>query len=162
MSDDLESLLERARSGDRDSLERLVEQIQGPVYNLALRMLWHPEDARDATQDILIRVITHLGSFRGDSRVQTWVYRVAANYLISARQGRVEAQGYTFDRFANDLHDGLAEVGADLLEARADLRVGEGLDLCFEIVGLVDERLDPFQLAVVRVDESGKEAKHGR
>ena len=71
MSDDLEPLLERARSGDRDSLERLVEQIQGPVHNLALRMLWHPEDARDATQDILIRVITHLGSFRGDSRVRT-------------------------------------------------------------------------------------------
>ena len=64
MRDNLEPLLERARSGDRDSLERLVEQIEAPVYNLALRMLWHPEDARDATQDILIRVITHLGLFR--------------------------------------------------------------------------------------------------
>ena len=119
MSDDLEPLLERARSGDRDSLERLLEQIQGPIYNLALRMLWHPEDARDATQDILIRVMTHLGSFRGDSRVRTWVYRVAANYLISARQGRVEAQTYTFDRFAKDLHDGLAE-GEDQDEWPAD------------------------------------------
>jgi RNA polymerase sigma factor (sigma-70 family) len=113
MSDDLAPLLDRARSGDRDSLERLVEQIQGPVYNLALRMLWHPEDARDATQDILIRVITHLGSFRGDSRVQTWVYRVAANYLISARQSRVEAQSYTFDRFAQELDEGLAEAGSE-------------------------------------------------
>jgi RNA polymerase sigma factor (sigma-70 family) len=110
MADDLETLLERARSGDRASLERLVEQLQQPVYNLALRMLWHPEDARDATQDILIRVITHLGSFRGDSRVQTWVFRIAANYLITARQSRVEAQAYTFDRFAADLHDGLRDV----------------------------------------------------
>jgi RNA polymerase sigma factor (sigma-70 family) len=110
MVDDLETLLEQARSGDRASLERLVEQLQQPVYNLALRMLWHPEDARDATQEILIRVITHLGSFRGDSRVRTWVFRIAANYLITARRGRVEAQGYTFDRFAADLHDGLAEV----------------------------------------------------
>ena len=140
MSDDLEPLLERARSGDRDSLERLVEQIQGPVYNLALRMLWHPEDARDATQDILIRVITHLGSFRGDSRVRTWVYRVAANYLISARQGRVEAQGYTFDRFANDLHDGLAEAGdqgewpADKALLLEEVKVGcmHGLLTCLD------------------------------
>ena len=113
MSNELEVLAERARAGNRESLEQLVEQIQGPVYNLALRLLWHTEDARDATQDILIRVITHLGSFRGDSRVQTWVYRVAVNYLITARQSRIEAQGYTFDRFANDLHDGLAEMEAE-------------------------------------------------
>lgn len=112
MRDELEQLVDRARNGDRDSLERLVAQIQGPVYNLALRMLWHPEEAKDATQDILIRVVTHLGSFRGDSRVRTWVYRVAANYLLTARQSRVEAQGYTFDRFGSDLQDGLADVAA--------------------------------------------------
>ena len=111
MRDNLEALADRARSGDRESLERLVDQIQRPVYNLALRMLWHPEDARDATQDVLIRVITHLGSFRGDSRFLTWVFRVTANYLITARQSRVEAQGYTFDRFANELYYGLAQVG---------------------------------------------------
>ena len=140
MSDDLEALLERARSGDRDSLERLVGQIQGPVYNLALRMLWHPEDARDATQDILIRVITHLGSFRGDSRVQTWVHRVAVNYLISARQSCVEAQSYTFDRFASELDDGLAEFGdegewpADKALLLEEVKVGcmHGLLTCLD------------------------------
>lgn len=108
MTDDLEALVARAREGDRDSLERLVVQIQRPVYNLALRMLWHPEDARDASQEILIRVVTHLSSFRGESEFLTWVYRIAANYLISARQSRVERQGLTFERFAEDLSDGLA------------------------------------------------------
>ena len=140
MRDDLEPLLERARSGDRDSLERLVERIQGPVYHLALRMLWHPEDARDATQDILIRVMTHLGSFRGDSRVQTWVYRIAANHLISARQSRVEAQRYTFDRFAIELDDGLAAVGdeaewpADKALLLEEVKVGcmHGLLTCLD------------------------------
>jgi RNA polymerase sigma factor (sigma-70 family) len=119
MPDDLEALVERARDGDRESLERVAEQVQGPIYNLALRMLWHPEDARDATQEILIRVITHLGSFRGDSRFLTWVFRVAANCLITARQSRVEAQAYTFDRFASELADGLADV-ADEGEWPAD------------------------------------------
>src|SRR4029434_5078901 len=97
-AEDVEARVGRSWDGDRESLERVVDQIQRPVYNLALRMLWHPEDARDATQDILIRVITHLGSFRGDSRFLTWV-RVAANSLITSRQSRVEGQGYTFDRF---------------------------------------------------------------
>jgi RNA polymerase sigma factor (sigma-70 family) len=113
MPDDLEALVALARDGDRESLERLVDCIQRPVYNLALRTLWHPEDAQDATQEILIRVITHLGSFRGDSRFMTWVFRVAANHLITARQSRVEAQAYTFDRFSNELHDGLAEIGEE-------------------------------------------------
>lgn len=72
--EDLETLVGRSREGDRASLERLVDHIQRPVYNVALRMLWHPEDAQDATQEILIRVITHLGSFRGDSRFLTWVF----------------------------------------------------------------------------------------
>lgn len=110
MSDELEMLVERARAGDRESLERVVAHMQRPIYNLALRMLWHPEDARDATQEILVRIITHLGSFRGDSRFLTWAYRISANYLVSARQSRVEAQGYTFPRFAEELHDGLADV----------------------------------------------------
>lgn len=120
MKDDLERLVAEARGGNRDSLERLVVQIQRPVYNLALRMLWHPEDARDASQEILVRVVTHLSSFRGDSRVLTWVHRIAANYLISARQTRVETQGLTFEQFAADLADGLSDRPAETREWPAD------------------------------------------
>ena len=47
-------------------------------------------------------------------------------------------------------------------EPRADLVVGQGLDLGLELVRLVDQRLDASDLAVVRVDEPGQEAKHGR
>jgi RNA polymerase sigma factor (sigma-70 family) len=118
--DDLEGLVAKARGGDRDSLEHLVVQIQRPVYNLALRMLWHPEDARDASQEILVRVVTHLSSFRGESGFLTWVYRIAANYLISTRQGRVERQGLTFDQFAEDLADGQADLPAESDEWPAD------------------------------------------
>ncbi len=113
VKDDLDTLVSEARAGNRDSLERVIVQIQRPVYNLALRMLWHPEDARDASQEILVRVVTHLSSFRGDSRFLTWVYRIAAHYLISARQSRIEAQGLTFEQFAADLGDGLSDLPAD-------------------------------------------------
>jgi RNA polymerase sigma factor (sigma-70 family) len=120
MSGDLETLVAEARAGSRDSLERLVAEIQRPVYNLALRMLWHPEDARDASQEILVRVVTHLSSYRGDARFLTWVYRVAANYLITARQSRIEARGLTFEAFAADLADGLSELPAGRDEWPAD------------------------------------------
>ena len=48
----LEELASRGREGDRAAVEQLVEYIQHRVYGLALRMLWHPEDARDASQEI--------------------------------------------------------------------------------------------------------------
>jgi RNA polymerase sigma factor (sigma-70 family) len=105
----LAGLVARARAGDGTSLEELVSRIQGRIYGLSLRMLWHPEDARDATQEILIRVITGLAGFRGESAFPTWVYRVAANYLLSARRSRLEEQRLTFEAFARDLDTGLSD-----------------------------------------------------
>src|SRR2546425_11397490 len=96
----LEDLVLRAQDGDRGSLETIVIWIQDKVYGLALRMLWHPEDARDAAQEILIRIVTRLGSFRGESAFLTWVYQVAVNHLLSVRASRLEEQRLTFDLFA--------------------------------------------------------------
>ena len=74
----LEEMVEQARDGNKAALENVIEQVQGRIYGLAIRMLWHPEDARDATQEILIRIITHLGDFQRQSAFMTWAYRVAA------------------------------------------------------------------------------------
>src|SRR5258706_1475612 len=112
MKEPLEDVVRGARDGDRESLERLVSGIQDRIYGLALRMLWHPEDARDATQEILIRIVTRLATFRGESSFSTWAHRVAANYLLSARKSRLEQQGYTFQRFGEDLDEGLSDVAA--------------------------------------------------
>jgi len=112
MNAPLESLARRAREGDPEALESLVSAIQDRVYGLALRMLWHPEDARDATQEILIRIVTRLGTFRGASSFSTWAYRVAANYLLTARKSRLEERTYTFQRFGAELDEGLSDAPA--------------------------------------------------
>jgi len=112
MNASLEGLARRAREGDREALESLVSAIQDRVYGLALRMLWHPEDARDAAQDILIRIVTRLSTFRGASSFSTWAYRVAANYLLTARKSRLEERNYTFQRFGDELDEGLSDDAA--------------------------------------------------
>lgn len=53
-------------------------------------MLWHPEDAKDATQEILLKVITNLSSFRFKSAVTTWAYPIATNYLLTTRKRRAK------------------------------------------------------------------------
>lgn len=104
----LDSLVEKAEAGDQAALEEIVRQIQDKIYALALRMLWHPEDAKDATQEILIRIITQLGNFKRESQFTTWVYRVASNYLLNARKSRVEQGSVSFQQFGQDLDTGLS------------------------------------------------------
>ncbi len=99
----LEHHVAKAKSGDRDALEAVILAVQNDIYGLALRFLWHPQDAEDATQEILIRVITGLGSFRGDSGFRTWVYRIACNKLLTLRKQRAEKVAMRFEEFADDL-----------------------------------------------------------
>lgn len=106
-----EALARRAADGDRDAVAALVRVLQRDVYALALRMLWHREDAEDATQEILVRVITRLGQFDFKSRLRTWVYRVATNYLLDVKKSCVERKKLTFTDFADDLMDGLSSEG---------------------------------------------------
>lgn len=112
--DTLEATVRRAQQGERAALEAVVRAIQPDVHKLALRFLCCPHDAEDASQEILIRVITGLSSFRGDSRFRTWVYRVASNVLLSLRPQRLEQQAWDFTGFAADLADGLID-GEDTL-----------------------------------------------
>ena len=105
---DLVDLVERSRGGDSAALEALIVEVRDPVHRLALRMTACPQDAEDATQEILIKVMTRLDSFRGDAAVTTWVYRVAANHLLDRAKSTTERLSMTFSRFADDLHTDLA------------------------------------------------------
>jgi RNA polymerase sigma factor (sigma-70 family) len=96
-----------AVAGNRAALERIVRALQGDIYGLALRMLCNREDAEDATQEILVRIVTHLAQFDSRSKLKTWVYRVAVNYILDFRKSAVERLHLSFESFAEDLMGGL-------------------------------------------------------
>ena len=105
-------LVARAVDGDKAALEEVVRLLQDPLYRLALRMTWRPADAEDATQEILIRVVTRLASWRGEAELLTWAYRIGVNYLLNLRRKTPrEAQQLSLDEFRADLADGLADAG---------------------------------------------------
>lgn len=87
-------IIQHCLAGDRAALETLVQAIQRRIYNVAVRFLWEPMDAEDATQEILIRVITHLASFRGESAFETWVHRIAVNHLLNLKRRPMEALSF--------------------------------------------------------------------
>ncbi|HJZ90949.1 MAG TPA: RNA polymerase sigma factor [Gemmataceae bacterium] len=93
-------LVELAQGGDRTALERLVLRHQAWVYNIAVRMVFDPHDAEDVTQEVLVKVITRLSTFRGDSSFRTWLYRIAANHVLNMRRRTAEDRAKTFADFA--------------------------------------------------------------
>jgi RNA polymerase sigma factor (sigma-70 family) len=107
----LEDIARRALDGDRDALDSLVRELQGDIYGLSLRMLWNREDAEDATQEILVRTVTRLSQFDFRSKLKTWVYRITVNYILDVKKSPVERLHLTFERFADDLLDGLSSDG---------------------------------------------------
>ncbi len=97
MDEKIEHFALVAKQGSKDGLEKLIEHIQDRIYNLSLRMLLYPSDAEDATQEILIKIITHLSDFKGKSRFSTWSYKIAVNYLLNIKKYKAREKNITFD-----------------------------------------------------------------
>jgi len=69
-----------------DGLRLLMDTYQEPLYLLLLRMLHHPDDARDLLQDTFIKAYRNIGKFRGQASLYTWLYRIATNEALSHLQ----------------------------------------------------------------------------
>jgi RNA polymerase sigma factor (sigma-70 family) len=94
-----EAIIKNCLAGDNKALELLIKNIQGQIYNLSVRFLWNPMDAEDATQEILIKIITNLATFKGQSAFETWAYRLASNYLINSKRNQTEEITFEIGEF---------------------------------------------------------------
>ncbi len=139
-SETLEALVSKAVAGDAHALDALVREVKDDIYGLAMRMLWHPADAEDATQEVLIRVVTGLASFEGRSKFRSWVYRVAVRGLLNWKRGRAEEHVMSFEDFGDDLERGLDASVADSLDGpersllRSEVRIActQAMLLCLD------------------------------
>ncbi len=112
-----------AADGDYAAMDALLRAIEPGVFNLAVRMLGNFDDARDASQEILLKVVTHLGGFRGEAAFSTWVYRIAHNHLLNAVTRSREAPEVSFDSIGDKLAQGL-----DYGRAQIPVRLVDALD----------------------------------
>ena len=103
-SDDL-ALVESARGGSLEALEKLVLRHQAWIYNIAVRMVFHPQDAEEVTQEVLVKAVTRLGAFRGDSAFRTWLYRITANHVLNIKRRGGELRPQTFASYAAAIND---------------------------------------------------------
>ena len=113
---EIQALIDKATAGDKKALETLVVGVQDIVFNLSLRMLGTFADAEDATQDILLKMITHLSSFRGDSLFTTWVFSIAVNHLKNYKKHMFARYPLSFEYYRDDIENGKTVDVPDLTQ----------------------------------------------
>ena len=115
------SLVDGLRAGSRDAFEQLYELYRARIYNLALRIVQSPEDARDITQDVFVKVYRRLpGSRLTDLQLKPWLYRVAVNACYDhLRTRKVHRDIDIGERHARDAR-GHLRAGRDDASGRAD------------------------------------------
>ena len=134
-------MVEQAKDGDRAALEKLVLRHQAWIYNIAVRMVFQPQDAEEVTQEVLVKVITQLSTFKGESQFRTWLYRIVANHVLNMQRRSAEMQTTTFARYGDaidrtpdlDLPDPkTVPVEVPLLVEEAKLSCTMGMLLCLD------------------------------
>jgi RNA polymerase sigma factor (sigma-70 family) len=121
------ALVGQAIVGDRVALEKLILRHQAWIYNIAVRMVFRPQDAEEVTQEVLVKVITKLSTFKGESTFRTWLYRIAANHVLNMKRRWAETRTTTF-----------ADYGA-AIDATPDLDLPDPNSVPVEVPLLVEE-----------------------
>ena len=119
----------KAVAGDKGALETVVLSVRDMVFNLSLRMLGSFSDAEDAAQDILLKIITHLSSFRGESAFSTWAFRIAANYLIDYKKHMFARHPLSFEYYGEDIEHGAIRDLPDLKQNAEESVLAEELKM---------------------------------
>ena len=134
-------LIDQALQGSREALEKLILRHQAWIYNIAVRMVFHTHDAEEVTQEVLVKAITRLSTFKGESQFRTWLYRIAANHVLNMKRRRGEAETQTFSSYAEAINDTPdldfpdpknIPVDVPLLVAEARISCTTGMLLCLD------------------------------
>ena len=80
------ALMEGLQQGAEEAYETLIQRYQQPIFNLTYRLVENPGDTKDVVQEVFLKVFRHIGSFRGQSSLKTWIYRIAVNEAHNHRR----------------------------------------------------------------------------
>ncbi|TGL62440.1 RNA polymerase sigma factor [Leptospira jelokensis] len=135
-------LIEKARTGDRRALDHLLRDVQSWIYNVIRRVLLNPQEAEDATQEVLLKLATNLAAYDPNrASFKTWAYRITVNYALNSKRGKLEELTTGFPGYANELNqmpdievptDELSNPENIVLVAEAKASCTLGMLLCLD------------------------------
>ena len=133
-------LIEQSLAGNKEALENLIKKYQDWIFNIALTFVGDKDESADLTQEVLIKIVTKLDSFKQESSFKTWVYRIVKNHFLNMKRGKYETNATTFEQFGQgldqlpneSLSDYSYEVEDKLLVKEAKISCMKGMLLCLD------------------------------
>ena len=141
-------LIKEAVDGNKMSLNKFLKIHQDYIFNIAFKILNDQRDAEDATQEVLIKLVTSLSKYDPErAKVRTWIYKITFNHVLSVKKSPYEQSQITFSKFF-DMLGGLPDIpipdeeinimGSTIEEAR--ISCTSGMLMCLDR----DERFDVY------------------
>ncbi len=131
------TLVKKSLLGDKDALNKLIQLHQPFIYNLAWKYTNDQEEAKDLTQEVFIKVITKLSTFKGKSSFKTWVYRIVVNQFLQTKRRPMEDRWGNFEAFSEELNaipspdlSPEEEIEQELRTRTARIRCMSGMLMC--------------------------------
>jgi len=129
-------LIERLRQGEELAYEELLRRFQQPVYNLVFRLMNDPSDANDVVQEVFLKVFRNVNSFRCQSSLKTWIYRIAVNEAHNHRRWfsrhRRQQVGLERDEREQGYQDTLSDPGRSPFDLAASQETHEMIERALE------------------------------
>ncbi len=130
-------LIRLVTDGNSEALNTLINRHKDFIYNISFRMFGNIEDAEDASQEIWIKVITKLSSFKNNSSLRTWLYRIAVNHILNFKKSNKEQALSSFkqhrtliEKLTSQEIDASYNVESTLLEQEIKVECMTGMLLC--------------------------------
>ncbi len=141
-------IIKRAQNGSESDFETLILSCQGKAYSIAYRYLKNQEDAMDALQESFIKAYRALGTFKGNSSFQTWIYRIVVNTcydMLRKKKSRIQADSL----YRNDGDDEYVIEIPDKTKGPEDLAIDQ--EETIDILKILDQLpLDHKEIIILR------------
>ncbi len=168
------TLIEQSLAGNKMALENLIKKHQDWIYNIAFTFVGDKDESADLTQEVLIKIVTKLDSFKQKSSFKTWVYRIVKNHFLNMKRGKHETNSLTFEQFGQGIdqlpNESLSnysyEVEDKLLVKEAKISCMKGMLLCLDreqrlifIIGELFEFTDTIGSEIMEISKENFRVK---
>jgi RNA polymerase sigma-70 factor, ECF subfamily len=115
MSEREKDLLVRAKAGDINAFEQLIEGVQKKVFNIIFKMVGNYEDASELSQEVFIKIYKSIKNFKEESTLSTWIYKIATNVCLDELRKRKGKHVISIDE---EIKVGDSEIRREIVDGR--------------------------------------------
>lgn len=134
------SLIERLKQGDEAAFREIVESSKGLVYNTALGVVQNPEDAEDVSQEVFVQLYESIHSFKGESKLSTWLYRVTISKAMDHLRKKKRKKRFAFVQSIFGPNDELVHDPPDFVHPGVSLDNKEKAAELFKAISQLPEK----------------------